>query len=35
MPILDGWQTTKRLRNMMTGNIIPSIPIIGLTAFNG
>ncbi|CAD8122590.1 unnamed protein product [Paramecium sonneborni] len=35
MPILDGWQTTKRLRNMMSGKIIPSIPIIGLTAFNG
>ncbi|CAD8196054.1 unnamed protein product [Paramecium pentaurelia] len=35
MPILDGWQTTKRLKNMMNGNIIPSIPIIGLTAFNG
>ncbi|CAD8202143.1 unnamed protein product [Paramecium octaurelia] len=35
MPILDGWQTTKRLRNMMSGNIIPQIPIIGLTAFNG
>ncbi|CAK63935.1 unnamed protein product (macronuclear) [Paramecium tetraurelia] len=35
MPILDGWQTTKRLRNMMIGKIIPFIPIIGLTAFNG
>ncbi|CAD8121625.1 unnamed protein product [Paramecium sonneborni] len=35
MPILDGWQTTKRLRNMMSRKIIPSIPIIGLTAFNG
>ncbi|CAD8196626.1 unnamed protein product [Paramecium octaurelia] len=35
MPILDGWQATKRLRNMMIGKIIPFIPIIGLTAFNG
>ncbi|CAD8133708.1 unnamed protein product [Paramecium octaurelia] len=33
MPILDGWMTTKRLRFMMQNGQIPTIPIIGLTAF--
>lgn len=34
MPIMDGWTTTMMLMNMIRQNIIPDIPIIGLTAFN-
>ncbi|CAK68029.1 unnamed protein product (macronuclear) [Paramecium tetraurelia] len=34
MPIMDGWTTTKVLMDMIRQNIIPDIPIIGLTAFN-
>ncbi|CAD8093571.1 unnamed protein product [Paramecium primaurelia] len=34
MPIMDGWTTTKVLMEMIRQNIIPDIPIIGLTAFN-
>lgn len=33
MPIMDGWQATKILKNMMDKNEILNIPIIGLTAF--
>lgn len=34
MPIIDGWQATIRLREMMVKEkTIPTIPIIGLTAF--
>jgi CheY-like chemotaxis protein len=35
MPIKDGLTTTKELIALMTDNIIPEIPIIGLTAFTG
>lgn len=34
MPILDGWHTTVKLRDMMKEKVIPNIPIIGVTAFN-
>ncbi|CAD8084300.1 unnamed protein product [Paramecium sonneborni] len=34
MPIMDGWTTTKVLMDMIRQEIIPDIPIIGLTAFN-
>ncbi|CAD8191964.1 unnamed protein product [Paramecium octaurelia] len=34
MPIMDGWTTTKVLMGMIEDNLIPDIPIIGLTAFN-
>lgn len=30
---MDGWKTTKKLREMMLNQQIPKIPIIGLTAF--
>ena len=33
MPILDGFETTKRLRAMMSTGVLPNIPIIGCTAF--
>ncbi|CAD8170287.1 unnamed protein product [Paramecium pentaurelia] len=33
MPIMDGWKTTRKLREMMLNQQIPKIPIIGLTAF--
>lgn len=33
MPIMDGWKTTRKLREMMQNQQIPKIPIIGLTAF--
>lgn len=35
MPIKDGLATTKELICLMTDNVIPEIPIIGLTAFTG
>jgi CheY-like chemotaxis protein len=34
MPVLDGWETTKTLVEMMRSKSVPEIPIIGLTAFN-
>ena len=34
MPIMDGWETTRRMVKMMLINEIFEIPIIGLTAFN-
>ena len=33
MPILDGFEATKRLKAMMSTKSLPSIPIIGCTAF--
>ena len=33
MPILDGFEATKRLRAMMSTETIPTVPIIGCTAF--
>lgn len=33
MPILDGFEATKRLKTMMSTEIIPVVPIIGCTAF--
>ncbi len=35
MPIMDGWATTEAFRNMMKKREIPTIPIVGLTAFTG
>lgn len=35
MPIKDGLATTKELISLMADNVIPEIPIIGLTAFTG
>jgi CheY-like chemotaxis protein len=33
MPIMDGYEATKRLTELMEQKTIPKIPIIGLTAF--
>ncbi|CAD8107414.1 unnamed protein product [Paramecium sonneborni] len=32
-PIMDGWKTTQKLREMMQNQQIPKVPIISLTAF--
>jgi len=32
MPLMDGYQTTKALRNLMSDKTVPNIPIIALTA---
>lgn len=33
MPVLDGWETTRILKEMMKDERIPEYTIIGLTAF--
>ncbi len=33
MPVLDGWETTKILRRMISDEEIKDLTIIGLTAF--
>ena len=33
MPVMDGWETTREIRKMISQHEIPSIPVVGLTAF--
>ncbi len=33
MPVMDGWEATRKLKRMMKNFEIPYIVIIGLTAF--